>query len=101
MDPQHQQYTEEEKREFIWGDINFEFSMPTNNDLALHYIATQYLASAFKRDGFDGVIYRSSVHPEGYNIALFRPAVAQLKKRSIFEITKVNYDEQQIGEWFE
>lgn len=94
-------YTDKEIENFIWSDINFEFSHPTKPNEPLLYTASQYLASVFKARGFDGVIYKSSVRPQGYNVALFKPSVVCLEKRIVFEVEEINYRSEPQTQWFE
>lgn len=55
---------------------------------AVDYVPSQYLCEFIKKEGFDGVLYRSSVS-EGMNLALFDPAraipraVTQMRVRSV------------------
>ncbi len=43
---------------------------------AIDYTPTQYLCEFIKKQGYDGVVYRSSVG-DGINLALFNPGKAQ------------------------
>lgn len=43
---------------------------------AIDYVPSQYLCELIKRDGYDGVVYRSAVS-EGMNFALFYPEKAE------------------------
>jgi RES domain len=63
-------WTPEDVDKAVWSDINEAFSEPVERgDSSLDYVPTQILAEAFKRQGFDGVAYKSSY--EGFNVALF------------------------------
>src|SRR5207253_1567654 len=67
-------YSQDEKEQQIWGDINSAFSEPMSPaESHLTYLPTQYLAEVLKVKGFNGVKYRSSLNPRGYNVALFDP----------------------------
>ncbi len=51
--------------------IDFWFSMPVQHYEKDDYIPTQYIASYIKHKGYDGIIYKSSLNPNGKNVALF------------------------------
>lgn len=55
---------------------------------AIAYIPSQYLCEFIKKNGYDGVVYRSSVS-DGMNLALFGPAKATGGGVNKFNITKV------------
>jgi len=56
---------------------------------AIDYIPSQYLCEFIKKEGFDGVLYRSSVS-EGINLALFDPAKAVGGAVSLYNVTRVS-----------
>jgi RES domain-containing protein len=61
----------EERTLAVWRDIDRAFSEPvTASDDRADYAATQLIAELFRRNGFDGIAYRSALG-EGHNIALF------------------------------
>ena len=54
-----------------------ELSRPVGSLLnEIPYIPTQYLCEFMKREGFNGVMYRSGL-AKGYNVALFDPSAAE------------------------
>ena len=57
----------------VWGEIDLAFSKPVERDGEyLDYVPTQIIAeSLLARGGYDGIVYRSSLNPEGFNLALF------------------------------
>lgn len=57
----------------IWSDLNRIFSKPVCNDsdALAPYAATQSIAEWFKIWGYDGLKFKSSVHPTGSNYAMF------------------------------
>ena len=56
----------------IWSDINVAFSKPISiDDETSKYAPTQIISEWFKSWGYDGVVYKSSVHSEGKNYAFF------------------------------
>lgn len=73
----------------IWSEINHAFSEPvTNTDETAQYAPTQIIAEWIKSWGFDGVKYRSSVHPQGTNYAFFDPA--QLDGNKTYGVEKID-----------
>lgn len=55
---------------------------------AVDYVPSQYLCEFIKRQGFDGVLYRSSVS-NGVNLALFDPTRAKIGEVSLYSIDAV------------
>lgn len=75
--------SDDEEIAALRGDIDFlerlgeELTRPVlPKSAAIDYIPSQYLCELIKNNGFDGVVYRSSVG-EQINLALFYPAKAQ------------------------
>lgn len=57
----------------IWSELNNAFSEPISiEDQTAKYAPTQIISEWFKSWGYDGVVYKSSVHSEGKNYALFQ-----------------------------
>lgn len=56
---------------------------------AIDYIPSQYLCELIKTEGYDGVVYKSSMHRE-INIALFYPAKATAITVTSFKVDEVN-----------
>lgn len=55
----------------VWADIDRAFSQPvTPSDKSSDYVPTQIIAELFKSNGFDGLLYKSSL-ADGVNLALF------------------------------
>lgn len=91
-------YSDAEKEEYIWGDINFAFSKPISpNESTLKYLATQYLSEKIKLIGYDGIAYKSSVSEDGYNICLFYPDKAKCTGCNMFKIEEIKYKYEQSG----
>jgi RES domain-containing protein len=81
----------------VWGDIAEAFSRP----LAVHephieYVPTQVLAEAFRRRGYDGIVYKSLLNRGGLNIALFDLDAADLMNCALYETRSVSFDFDQI-----
>ena len=91
--------TPEIREKYVWGGINESFSRPVHaGDEHIHYIPTQYLSAQFKAAEYDGIIYKSSLTNEGYNIALFNPQNARLRECKLFKIESINYDYKKCGD---
>lgn len=61
----------EERTRAVWRDIDRAFSEPVAaSDDRADYAATQLIAELFRKNGFDGIAYRSAFG-RGHNIALF------------------------------
>lgn len=56
----------------------------------LRYLPTQYLSEAMKNEGYDGIVYKSSVS-QGYNLTIFNPANATISNPSFYHIKEVSY----------
>jgi hypothetical protein len=81
----------------VWRDIDRAFSQPINrSDDAADYAPTQVLAELFKHNGFDGIIFRSSLST-GNNVVLFDVRAADLTGCCLYEITKIDVDFKQAG----
>lgn len=88
-------YSAQEKEQHIWGDINSAFSEPTSpNDSHLTYLPTQYLAELLKMKGYDGVIYKSSLNPSGYNLTLFDSDGALCGYRHVYQVGALKYESE-------
>lgn len=83
---------EEEWDKAVWWAVDQAFSKPvTATDETAEYVPTQVIAEAFKVNGFDGVVYRSSFGG-GHNIVLFDLEAAAVINCSLYEIRGVNLD---------
>ncbi|MDQ3109487.1 MAG: RES family NAD+ phosphorylase [Bacteroidota bacterium] len=77
--------------------LEFELAKPLRrNDNILDYLPTQYLCEFIKSMGFDGVEYRSSLNPRGFNLAIFNPQKIECIKASVHEIHGINYEYKPI-----
>ncbi len=82
------------KEQHVWSDINEAFSSPVNptEDLA-DYAPTQILADLFKREGYDGIVYESSLG-EGKNVVLFDIDVADAVYCELQEVKSVKIESE-------
>ncbi|MBX9706598.1 MAG: RES family NAD+ phosphorylase, partial [Caulobacteraceae bacterium] len=83
----------EERANAVWRHIDDAFAEPmTRSDNQADYTATQILAELFKHAGLDGVVYRSNCGPDGFNIALFDPGVAELVNCGLYKTRAMQPD---------
>ena len=73
----------------VWGDIGYGMSKPVaREDSSLSYVPTQIIAESLRRNGADGIKYRSLLAEGGANVALFDLKDADFIKGGLME-TKV------------
>ncbi|MFZ2634295.1 MAG: RES family NAD+ phosphorylase [Desulfosalsimonadaceae bacterium] len=84
-----------EKEKAIWTAIDCAFSKPINRngDLA-EYAPTQIIAELLKKNGFDGIGYRS-VFGGGVNIVLFDLECAELRNCTLYVAKDIDFNFQQ------
>ena len=79
----------------VWEAIDEAFSEPvTPSDKASDYVPTQIIAELFKRNGYDGVFYRSSLS-DGLNLALFDIKAAAIVDRFLYTARQIKYSFEQ------
>lgn len=80
----------------FWGDIAEAFSTPVAaHEPHIEYVPTQVLAEAFRRHGYDGIVYKSLLNGGGVNIALFDPEAADLMNCGLYKASSVSFDFEQ------
>ena len=89
--------TAQEKEDAVWGAIGYSFSEPvTPSDITAEYAPTQVLAEAFRKQGCDGIRYKSLLGA-GHNFALFDLSSAELINCGLYEAKKISYEFEQAG----
>jgi len=84
--------SEEEREQAVWAHIDKAFSaLVTQNENKAHYAPTQIIAELFKRNGFDGVAYKSMLS-DGHTIVLFDPKSAEMLNCSLYELKKITFE---------
>jgi hypothetical protein len=89
-----------QKREAaVWRHINKAFSQPvTPNDRTADYVPTQILAELFKMNGYDGVIFQSSVAEGlGLNYALFDLDTARMTRCGLYTTDSIYHNFRESG----
>jgi hypothetical protein len=87
----------------VWAAIDSAFSEPvTDSDDTADYAATQTIAELFRREGYDGVAYKSAFGKDGYSVALFNLEDAQQVNGMLHRVKTVEYKfgEQPADEYF-
>jgi len=85
-----------EREKAVWNDIDRAFSEPVKSgDSYADYAPTQILSELFKKEGYDGIIYKSSLGA-GYNVSLFSINDAEIINRCLFNVKSIRYE---FDEW--
>jgi len=79
--------------------ISHEIAKPLRRrDSDLDYLPTQYLTEFIKSKGFDGIEYKSTICPEGYNLAVFDETKLNCIGTKLYEITSLKYDYEEVND---
>lgn len=82
----------ENREKVAWGEISHAFSKPVSpTDVTAEYAPTQILADLFRRQGYDGIRYKSLLGP-GYNYAIFDLDAADLLNCGLHKVKKVAFE---------
>lgn len=86
------------RAEAVWAHIARAFREPvTRNDDVADYAATQVIAEVFRREGLDGLAYRSAFGSDRFNIALFDLNAAKLVTCALHEIRDVELKHEEVA----
>jgi hypothetical protein len=89
--------TPEEREKACWLDIDGAFSRPVErSDQLAEYVPTQIIAEMFRKEGFDGIAYRSSLGP-GHNVALFDLDAAEVASCGVFNVRGMAFEIEEAG----
>lgn len=82
----------EKKEDAVWTHIDKAFAKPVDKiENNAEYVPTQVLAEFFKNNGYDGIVYGSSLG-DGHNIVLFDIDIADIVNCTLFEARKINFE---------
>ena len=71
--------------------LNTTLSIPIRrDDTDIDYIPTQYVAEFIKSEGYDGILYKSSLSESGKNIVIFNPELIKINKTELVEVTCIS-----------
>jgi len=76
----------------VWTDIDRAFARPVErSDDVADYVPTQVMAELFKREGFDGVAYKSAFGENGFNVVFFDLDAAELTSCQLFSVKGIDF----------
>jgi hypothetical protein len=82
----------------IWVAIDRAFATPVSkDDESRDYIPTQIIAELFKSEGYDGIVYKSLLSDDGYNLALFNLDDASVVHCALFKVGSISFGFQETG----
>jgi len=64
----------------------------SSDDNGGDYIPTQIIAEMFKREGFAGIVYKSLLFEDGFNIALFNLDDASVVNCALYKAASISFD---------
>jgi hypothetical protein len=67
-----------------------------SSDSDLEYIPTQFLSEVIKIEGYDGIIFKSTVDSAGLNVALFNANLVECIKVKVIEVNKIEYKYEDV-----
>ena len=84
--------------EIVWAAIDDAFAEPvTRVDDSADYAATQTIAELFRKEGYDGVVYKSAFGDDAYSVALFDLADANQINAATFKTDCAEFKFSEIG----
>lgn len=79
-----------ESDEFRIGNIIEKISEPNTDNDATFYKITQRLSNFIKTQGFDGIVYQSSLKENGVNVVLFDSKLVEFIETSVITVNSVD-----------
>lgn len=77
--------------------LGSELSKPIRKqDNELDYLPTQYLCEFIKSLGYDGVEYRSSLNPNGFNLAIFNDTKLKCVSTKLVVVKAIQYEMDEL-----
>jgi RES domain len=87
----------------VWAAIDTAFSQPvTESDDLAEYAATQIIAELFRREGYDGIAYKSAFGDDGFSLALFDLDDARQVNGMLYRVETVEFkfNKNPLDEYF-
>jgi hypothetical protein len=82
----------------MWIAIDQAFATPVSgDDESKEYVPTQIIAELFKSKGFDGIVYKSLLSDDGFNLALFNLDDASVINCTLYKANAIHFDFQSAG----
>ncbi|WP_273853120.1 RES family NAD+ phosphorylase [Guptibacillus spartinae] len=79
--------------------ISDEIAKPLRRgDSVLDYLPTQYISDYLKSKGHEGIRYKSTMNPEGFNIAIFNPELFECIDVQVYDIKEVIHRKEKVVE---
>ncbi len=81
----------------VWSHIDHAFSAPVSlEETTADYVPTQILAEAFRKSGYDGIIYKSLLG-KGFNVALFDINAVEIVNCSLYKAASLTFAFEKAG----
>lgn len=87
--------------DMTWFAINIDIIRNIGNEIArpisrydsyLDYVPTQYICDYIKHLGYDGIKYKSTLHKDGFNYAIFDEKKFKCQNVQVYNIKDIVYD---------
>lgn len=80
------------KEDGIWIAIDRAFATPVSKeDESKDYIPTQIITELFKSEGYDGIMYKSLLSDDGFNLALFDLNDAKVVHCALYKLDSIKF----------
>jgi hypothetical protein len=82
----------------MWVAIDQAFATPVSRDEeSKEYVPTQIIAELFKAEGFDGIVYKSLLSDDGFNLAIFNLDDANVIHCALYKAASIHFDFHNVG----
>jgi RES domain-containing protein len=82
----------------LWIAIDGAFAKPVSKEAeSKEYIPTQIIAEVFKSSGYDGIVYKSLLSPDGFNLALFNLNDADVINCALYQANSIEFSFSEMG----
>ena len=82
----------------MWIAIDRAFATPVSRDDEFkEYVPTQIIAELFKSEGFDGIVYKSLLSDDGFNLAIFNLDDANIVHCELYKAHAIQFNFQREG----